>query len=678
MNLHSDGTFRREKAFYMGKTNPVIPEGGSVGRATHDSDINTFNDLKKEKDKKKKTRAIYEIFRNLDNDFGTLYRQEFEDFFKIYSGNDEEFKTRIAKFFRGSDYIYDTFEINSIIKSILAKEMQPFYSKDQLITITPTPETLKTYERVESLISAQLKEERVKQEIYKAAKDAHIYGIGYILPIWSIEEKLLPKRVLTDYVSIDPLTREEIHDTIEETIEETITTSRPDVSCINPRNILFPAGVTRWSDLPYVIRLESVSQREFNQRYIETPKETQPELKPTGNNFLGVLKDNIDQIFERIPGSDTTPGGNAYDEVRLAHIYFNDESYYVLALNTPVLLKDTIETGATLVYEGTSPVPGKAIPIIPLIREPLSHRIIGESTVNIAKNDVRKLMEVDNIIMRDFRNDQNSGFFYDPTSGLDFQKYQERQPNTPLEVMDVNGIKPNPLKGLDATAIQLRSLLKSVLDNTTGTNDFFMGNVGRSARISGVDSLLGNALSRLAPAMEAINSLILDLADHFLLLNRAFLPKTYVYNSSSLFASEPVTYHEIPYPVQFRINTPVSAGAEREIMMAGLSQALQIAIQQEQVKPGTWNIDGLMSHYFSQAGVPQVKKFLLKSALTANEAQQLTQIDKAMRLQANSALPNNEDPTGQQMIPPDQQQSDIQGVSRQSARQPSITETGGF
>jgi hypothetical protein len=653
------------------KTTRPPNQSSNLASAGNPEKIKTFDDLSKAK-KADKEAILYNLFHSLNQDHRQIHAATFAECWGLYNGNDTAQKKNIEHLFNNSDTIYDSFELNSIVKSIAAKIIQPFYSRDNMIIPIPTPESIDTYERVGTLLEQQLKTNKVTSEVYKVLKDGLTYGIGYVYCGWKTETKTLPKKVITSYTNIDPNTGEEVVDTISDIVEEKVTIDEPDIMACRVSDIMYPRAA-RWEDLPYVVRLERISQRAFNERYSSFIKKTKHEVDTTrvSVDWVDNLATEFDVLLDRVPGQTTPIGDGAIDEITIAHFYFRDETYYVLAFES-----DTAERGS-LVYAGTSPTPGLSIPVIPYVAEPLTHRIIGESLILLAKNDARKTMEMDNLIMRDVRKDAGESFFVSPTAGFDLNKWENRPPNAPFMIDGdlKDGIMMNPIVNFKPETLNVRQLFKGTLDSITGVTDFFQGNIGRSSRLSGVDSLLANALSRLSPAMNQLELFVYEIGQALLLLNRAYLPETYVQLKSSIYISEPIESHSIPLPFKFKISTAITSAAEREVMLAGLGKALEIAMASEQMTPGKWDLDGLTAHYLTEIGAPQVKRFMLKQPTTKAEAQQLTQIDQAMRLQANSALPNNETPQGVSMDAIQQGPGFEGEISSQSARAPGITET---
>lgn len=646
----------------------------NAGSPRSNSKIKTVADLRKAKDSEKEA-ILYDLFTALNQNQRNKLTPTFNEEWEIYSGNDVEHKAAIKSLFNNEDVIYDSFEINSIVKNLAAKIIQPLLSRDTLVIPIPTPETINVYERVGALLEQQLKRNAVTSEVYKILKDGLIYGIGFAAVEWRRTKKTLPKKVITAYNGIDPNTGEETTDTTEEIELEEVLIEEPDITACRVSDILYPQAA-RWEDIPFCIRLQKINSSIFNATFGDPnrPKEFKDEFElkaqmPESTSTFATL---FDETLDKIPGQEDSVGSGGRDERLIAHFHFADESYYVLELNP-----DNKEN-CRLVYSGSTPVPGLAIPIIPFIPEPVAHRIIGESTVLISKNDARKTMELDNVIIRDIRKDAASSFLIDDRADFNINAWQNRAPNAPFKVDgSLDGILPNPLKDFKPETIQVRALFKNNLDSITGVTDFFSGNIGRSARLSGVDSLLSNALSRLSPIMNQLEQFVWEIGNAFLLMNRAFLPTTYVELKSSIYASEPIEKHEIPLPFKFKISTAITSAAEKEVMLAGLSKAIEIALTQEQTQPGTWDMSGLMAHYLTEMGAPQVKRFMLKQPMTQKEFQQIQQIDKAMRLQANSALPNNETPGGIPMEVAQQGQPGFEAsVSPQSMRQSGITETG--
>jgi hypothetical protein len=184
--------------------------------------------------------------------------------------------------------------------------------------------------------------------------------------------------------------------------------------------------------------------------------------------------------------------------------------------------------------------------------------------------------------------------------------------------------------------------------------------------------------------MNQISKFILRVVDGLVLANRAFLPRTYVHIDTSLHVAEPIESYEIPYPLRAKISSPVDGGSDLSVKLGSFYQFLQLAMSMEQVKPGSFDIMGLLQYGFSMAGLPEVKRFIMKMPFTAEEATNLEMLDKAMRIMQQSALPNNENPFGSPIAPQgvggasaSQNSQQLDGTGQNMA-QPGINEIGNF
>jgi len=615
--------------------------------------------------KKKKGMQLFSIFDQLNSDMREAEADQMAELFKIYSGNDETHKEELKKFFNSEETVYDSLEFNSNIKSLISKYIQPFFSKDQLVTFAPLNENIEVIERVSKLINDQIKSEDFVEELVKCVKDSCIYGKAFMSLGWSVEQITIPKKTRT--VQTDPTTGKEISEQVSVT-QETTQIEKPDFRAERVSDILYPK-VSRWEDVPYVLKLERVSPFTYNSRYGKKAEEIL-----TDRSSFDDYQTELDNMLESVPGAGTQYSDAYENEVTLVHFYFADGSYYVGRLDqqTSESKDKTYYYGLEVIYEGSTPIPGVPIPIYFLNLEPITGRLSGESLINVGKNEHRKLMEADNHHLKILRKVAGDNLIISEDACDDLRKITNRKPGEPIMMEGdlKSGIMPFP-SALTPEFIQTRQIYKGTLDSTLGVNDFFQGNIGRSARLTGVDSLLSNALSRLTVGMNQISKFLLKVVDGLVLANRAFLPRTFVQIDTSLHVTEPISAYEIPYPLQAKISSPVDGGADLSVKLGSFYQFLQLAMTMEQSAPGTYDLMGLIQYGFSMAGLPEVKRFMLKAPFTQEESKNLEMIDKMMRLLQQSALPNNENPFGSPIAPQGQE-----GGARASQNQQKMDTTG--
>jgi hypothetical protein len=561
----------------------------------------------------------------------------------VYSGNDTELKDQLQAFLGNKVNISDGMETNAAVKALYTKVLKPFLAQDDILTVSPKGIDIKLADRCQQLFNDQLKSEDFTEELIKCMKDGFIYGISFMSLGWRQTEKKLVKKVITRTKAEDGT-----FGITSQLVEENVTIDTPDFRAEIPANILHPR-VMRWKDLPYCIRLESVSASEFNARYDKTENELT--LDSSSNEY----RLDFERALARTPATGEENTASIDNEILLAHFYFSNEDYYVVKIyaSTGNNQADYLGT-CELVYEGRSPVAGLAIPIFPFIPEPLTGRLEGESIVAIAMQEQRKVVETDNLNMQNMRNVACSPIFYTESAGFNVNEYSERVPNQPIRVESLDGIKKLDLEQANPSLLQLSGYYQNKMKEILGATDFFQGNIGRSARLSSVDSLIGLATDRLVTHMSQFNKFILDIADGLVLLNRVFLPDHVMNYGISLYEESPTETFEIPYPLKFTINTPVSGQTDVSIKLGALREAVSLAMQQEQMMAGTWDINALIRHFFNTAGIKEIGRFMLKSPMTEQEVSTLQMMDSISRLMANSALPNMEDPTGMPMQPPDQ------------------------
>lgn len=645
-----------------------------------ESIFETQQEIKKSKESDLRlSDTLFQIFTDLNQGQREPNSGPLMELLNVYSGNDESLKKTLLNFFSAEVNIYDSFELNSSIKALAAKMLQAIINKDKLVTFDPGNYDLDAVERTEVLINNQLKSEDYISELYKQIKDGLVYGRGFMSIGWKTETQIIPKRTRTIVRSVDA-SGKEIEDEIITEEEEQVIVEKPDFKTELVSNILYPRA-DRWEDIPHCIRLEYISKSEFNSRYSSLIKEELCEFDRT-NASSSNYDLQLDYRMKTIPASNNQYESGGLDEVRLAHFHFSNGTYVVTQLDyTQHELTEGKQQSQyhnlKVLYKGPSPIPGLPIPITCFTPEPFTGRVEGESLVKVGLTEQRKLAEMDNLTMQAYRNQAFSPIFVGKGARLDYKKWENRKPNQMMEVDDINEVKSFDLKPFDGVSIQLRGLFKQSLDSALGVNDFFVGNIGRSSRLSGVDSLLSNALSRLTPGLVQIRKIILQTAEMLILVNRKCLPKTFVQLETSLNVKEPIESFSIPYPLQASIYTPVDGGSSRDQKVAGLMTTINIAQQQEQVDPGSWDIKGLLAYTFKTLGVPEVKRFMLKTPMTNSEADMLRQVDSALRLYQNSILPNSENALG---IPQEQAQmqnnaspSTAAGMS-QSMQPPSLSE----
>jgi len=635
------------------------PKGGG-------KDPKTFEQLSKVSDTKKEA-VLFSLFNDLHNNRLVTQSEGFKRQFDVYSGVDEEFKKELQKFLGESCNMYNGMDLNSIVKSVANKIIQPFMSKDDVLTVTPLGINVELADRISALLNHQMLTERFLEEAYKVLKDGLIYGIGFMSVGWEIEYKRLEKRVLrakqTDSI-FNP-----VKVTIEDPAEyEDVFIEEPDFKAESVGNIMYPEAA-RWEEIPYVIRKELISRSILNEKY-------NLGLDEFGRGEGQRVHQTQFELDQRIiVGTASIAGDRASDLVEVLHFYFRDGSYYVAQLS--IVEGGSMEyiSGLKIIYSGESPVPGLAIPIIPFIPDPITNRITGESVVTLGIGEQRKITEIDNLMMNTIRNQSQSPIAYTPDSGLDLAAYRNRTPGMPFEVKDLSGIRELVVSKFDPAYINLRDYATNNMQRLTGQTDFAQGNIGRSARLSGVDSLVGLAMSRLAMSMSQFNYFILGIADALVLLNRAFLPLDYGKLDTSLHAEPTEQLLEIPYPLNIKIRTSISGSADKSITLGAYREAVQLAFQMNQMEPGSVDIQGLVQRFFSEAGLRDISRYFTKSPMTLQERQTLLAMDKIIASQMS--------PGGTPLQPQDpnelqqQQGFDISGQG-QAGGMGSLQEQTGF
>ncbi len=612
---------------------------------------------------------LFKLFDELNTDSREISAAQAAEDFQIYSGNDEVFKEKLQAFLGDKTTIYDSLELNSAVKSLISKYIQPFLSQDDMITFAPLDGKVALTERVSKLINDQIKSNDFIRELATLIKDSCIHGIGFIAIGWRTETISAPKKVLVR--EEDPISGK-IYES-ESYVMETFTKESPDFRTLKVTDVLFPR-VSRWDDIPYVIRREIISTAVFNERYNQNLDEIGTRDKYDDYEVA------LDILLDKVAGSNKTLGDGAYNQVELLHYHFRNGDYIVARLDTNGNEKSKINYGLQIVHQGKSPIPGVAIPIFPLVLEPITGRLVGESIVRIGKNEARKLTEMDNLHLMKTRASAADPLLIGSASGVDPTVLIDRMPNMPIEVPgQLSEIQPLKISSLGAEFMQSRTLYKQALDSTLGSTDFFRGDIGASARLTGVTSLLANALSRLSVGLSQISKLTLDIADALLLANRAFLPKSFIHLQTSTHAADVIESHEIPYPMHAKISSPVDAGADKGSKIAAIYQFLQTAISIEQVQPGTFDINGLLLYAYSQSGFTEAKRFFLKSPFTEGEVATLQQIDQVLRMMNQSAFTNSENPLGQPANPTQQQTGQAGNqASRFNNNMPGMDEISGM
>ncbi len=647
------------------------PGNGPAGKKGSSKTPKTFEQLHSSKDSTKST-ELYRIFNDLYSGQQSVKQDSLKTQWDLYSGKDEELKESLKKFFGGKEYIYSGMDLNSIIKSIASKIIQPFISKDDIIFTTPTGVDIETSDRVGELLNRQMADEQFLQEAYKVIKDGLIHSIGFMSIGWQAHRKRLPKRSIKKTLNEGATSPEEQFSVSHDTVEwEDIIVERPDFKAEFIGNIYYPK-VTRWEELPYLCRRETMSKREFNERYLQTANELDR------NDDTNSYKTTFELDREYFPGSLERHGNNAIDNAEVVHFYFSDETYYVCLLNSVQTQDAKQYTGMRIVYQGRSPIPGVAIPVIPYIPEPISGRLEGESTVNVGQNDQRKITEQDNLMMRDMRNHVSAPIIHSVEAGLDIARYMNRTPNEPIQVDgDVNQIKRLELEKMDQLLPQMKEMSYNSLQRTTGQSDFAMGNIGKSARLTGVDSLIGMAMSRLAMPMSQFNNFILRVADAALLANRAYLPIEYGKIASSLYADLPVEILTIPYPMKIKLSTAISGGSDQSIRLGALREAIQLGFQFEAQQPGSVDLMGLTQRFFSEAGLKDVGRYFLQSPMTLNEREFLHAADSILAQQSLAQAQQQQQMMQEQPGQPQPQQGAGLDPTGQAGQIPPLNEQSG-
>lgn len=587
--------------------------------------------------KKDKASFLLELFKDIHS--ATIEGKQAEAYkecWDAYSGRDEAFRDELTKFFGNTESIYPGMDLNALIKSIGNKLIQPYLAKDDVFTISPLGVDVETADRIAHLINSQVQAVDFRQEMFKVVKDGLIYGVSFLSVGWEEKTMIVPKRTLKKTVNQDKvgITGEDVVDAeIYSQDNEEITISNPDFKAEKLTNILMPA-CTRWKDVPYVIRKERVSRAVANERY---------ELGLDEFGYTQKLKDEhyteFDRIKDLIPGTDETVGEEALNEVELFHFYFRDGSYYVGMMTKFKDQGTKTRSSFEIVYEGMSPVPGMPIPIIPFIPDPVSDRIVGESLVNICKFEQRKMTELQNIMMRALRNQVNPIHLISANCDIPLERIANRVPGMPIVVegeINPNSIFSFPLENMDNNLLNVQQMVYDNMQRITGQSDFAMGNIGKSARLSGVDSLIGMSMSRMTTYIAQFEEFLLNTADALILLNRAFLPLEYASIETSTGASMQEELMCIGYPLTIKIATSVAGSSDKSIVLGALREAIQMGFQLEAMSPGSIDIFGLVKKFFTEAGIKDIGRYFKKSVMTLAEARLLTMIDQTRNLEQNT------------------------------------------
>jgi len=618
---------------------PNIEDLFHMGKATTNNEYQGGNLSSLSKGKRKKKTAVeerlFKLYTELHQGRANAESTSNNKKWELYSGTDSVFKEKLQSAFGAKDEMYSGMETNTMVKSVLTKVIQPFMSKDDIFSISPTGIDVETADRCSALINHQAVKGKLIEECYRVLKDSGIYGIGFIKVGWKVEFKTIPTRKIKKTIKEQPTSTYDTHEIeIGDITEETVVIEGPDFRAFNIGDILYPR-TERWSDVPYVICKETVSLPEINRRYNKnyTSEEAQPDSGPFKTDFQSNTKDYI-------PGSDTLFGQTAKASVQILHFYFRDGRYYVASLE---ILDKKYHDGVNLLHEGTSVIPGMPIPIIPLVLEPISHRLEGESQVLLAQNEQRKITELSNLMMRTVRNAAYAPLFVTESAGLDIPAYVNRTPNMPFVLEDLEGMQQSNPTPLDPNSLMMKEAAYSDLQRITGQSDFAQGNIGKSARLTGVDSLVGMAMSRLSMFMTQFNMFLIEIADAMILMNRAFLPLDYAMITPSLYTEEAVQILEIPYPVNIKIATNISGSSDKSIRLGAYREAIQMAFQLESMSPGSTDIPALTQKFFYEADIKDISRYFLKSPMTLKESTQLRLIDAALAASQGS-LPGQ--PTG--------------------------------
>ncbi len=589
--------------------------------------------------KKDRASFLFDLFKDIYS--ATLEgKQEkaYKDCWDAYSGRDEDFRDKLANFFGTTESIYPGMDLNALVKSIGNKLIQPYLAKDDVFTISPLGVDVETADRIAHLINMQIQATDFRQEMFKVVKDGLIYGISFLSVGWEEKTMVIPKRTLKKTVNQDKvgITGEDVVDAeVYSQENEEVTVSNPDFKAEKLSNILMPA-CTRWKDVPYVIRKERVSRAVANERY---------ELGLDEFGYTQKLKDDyyteFDRIKDLIPGTDDTVAEEALNEVELFHYYFRDGSYFVGMMTKFKDPASVVRASFELVYEGSSPVPGMPIPIIPFIPDPVSDRIVGESLVNICKFEQRKMTELQNIMMRSLRNQVNPIHLISANCDIPLERIANRVPGMPIVVegeINPNSIFNFPMEQMDNNLLNVQAMVYDNMQRITGQSDFAMGNIGKSARLSGVDSLIGMSMSRMTTYIAQFEEFLLNTADALILLNRAFLPLEYASIETSTGASMQEELMCIGYPLTIKIATSVAGSSDKSITLGALREAIQMGFQLEAMSPGTIDIFGLVKKFFTEAGIKDIGRYFKKSVMTLAEARLLTMIDQTRNIEQNATL----------------------------------------
>lgn len=615
--------------------------------------IESFKELNnKGKNNKELADTLYQMFCDLDQDVRQEDTRQENIEWNIYAGNDEEHKQDIAKFFGGTEAIYGSMEPNAIVNQIHARLLQPFYKNDDLVTFSPTGNSLEVVERTQSLINQQLKEEHFLTELDKIVKTSLINKVGYLEVGWESKTIVSKKRVIRRELTTDPNTGEQSEIIIPSEEDEEILIEKPDFRVLRNSDVLHPK-VERWEDVPYVITLRRMSKYHFNRRFIDDQDEINGSL-----NHLNTTRTSteLDDTLNKIPATNLHYGDKALNEVHIANFYFSDGTLIIAQLY-PQMVRTGKEsnmqyTSLRVLEKTVSPIPGRPIPIHPLVIKPVPGRFEGESIINVCKFLARKITEFDQHHLQALRDKALEPTFVDASLDLPVKDLENRKPRAyhPVQLQG-DDIRRHIFKGTQEPVSDVflasREQARQTMNQVTGVNDFFVGNLGKSARLTGVESLLGNALAQLAPGLVQINKFIKEVIESLLLLNRAYLPKQFIENAVSLHVPSSIESFEIPYPLQATINTSVDGGGDKSIKMGILFQLLELALRMEQVQPGTFDVNGILLYAFTQGGVPEIKRFLLKSPFTKEEKEIMQQMEQLLRLQQQSSFANTENPFGQ-------------------------------
>lgn len=301
-------------------------------------------------------------------------------------------------------------------------------------------------------------------------------------------------------------------------IGEWVSFGRGKTTALSPFEYAFPSNITRFDDLPYIIRLRWRDKHWFESNMPEMVKRISWEKSPADRSLqifksLALANDvgtGSQMTYSGAAGSQTVEGVTEYELwLRPTPDFEEGLVMRVVGDKNPVLLR--VEA------EGLpGPFPYKDVegsPIFPFVHAQYEHmggRLLGRSAISplIQKQD--QLNQLDSLIQLHIQRNSNAGWVIPEGAGID-QSMITGEPGliirwSPLAAGGNNNAKPERVSGvpIDSSLFEFRAQILSDIEQLSGAFDIIKGQKPTGVEaFSALQLLVERSQSRFTSVFQA-------------------------------------------------------------------------------------------------------------------------------------------------------------------------------